>query len=98
MIRLSNAIENLREELAEAQEQGKGKALQFDVGTIEIELEVVAEKEIAGNGKINWWIVESGVDTKASKTNTHKLKLTLQTVASNGKPLRVSQQQQERPE
>ena len=98
LIRLSDAIENLREELVLAKKQGKDKDLQFDISAIELELEVVIEKETGTGGKINYWIFQAGVDAKASKANTHKLKLTLQAIETNGKPLRVSQEQDERSE
>jgi hypothetical protein len=98
LIRLSDAIENLRAELAHAQEHGKGKNLQFGVGSIELELEVVAENETSGGAKINWWIFGGGVDAKAKDASKHKLKLTLEAVDASGKPLRVSRQQHERPE
>ena len=94
LIRLSDAIENLRAELKLAQDKGKGKGLQFNVGAIEIELEVVAESELGTSGKINWWILGGGVDTKDKDSSKHKLKLTLQPVEINtsgvSEPLKVN--------
>ena len=98
LIRLSDAIENLRAEPAHARDPGKGKDLQFNVGSIDIELEVVAEDETSGGTKINWWIFGGGVDAKAKDASKHKLKLTLEAVDASGKPLRVSRQHGERPE
>lgn len=98
LIRLSDAIENLREELAHARDQGKGKDLQFNVGLIDIELEVVAENETSGNAKINWWVFGGGLDAKAKDASKHKLKLALEAVDADGKPLRVSRQHDERPQ
>ena len=102
LIRLSDAIENLRAELKLAQDKGKGKGLQFNVGAIEIELEVVAESELGTSGKINWWILGGGVDTKDKDSSKHKLKLTLQPVEidqdGNEKPLKVAQTGTERAE
>jgi len=95
LIRLSDAIENLRAELKLAQDKGKDKGLQFNVGAIEIELEVVAETELGTSGKVNWWILGGGVDTKDKDSSKHKLKLTLQPVEidrdGNEKPLKVNQ-------
>ena len=96
LIRLSDAVENLREELKLAQEKGKNQDLQFNVGSIEIELEVVAETEIDASGKINWWILGGGMDTRAKDASRHKLKLSLQAVDASGQPLKVSQQQDHR--
>ena len=97
-IRLSDAIENLREELKLAHEKGKSQDLQFCVESVEIELEVVAEDEVGASGKINWWVLSGAVDSKMKDASKHKLKLTLQVVDASGKPLRVSQRQDERPE
>ena len=91
LIRLSDAVENLREELKLAQEKGKNQQLQFNLESIEIELEVVAETEIDASGKINWWILGGGVDTKAKDASKHKLKLSLQAIDASGRPLKVSQ-------
>ena len=91
LIRLSDAIENLREELKLAQEKGKNQDLQFNINSIEIELEVVAETEIDASGKINWWILGGGVGAKAKDASKHNLKLSLQAVDAKGQPMRVSQ-------
>ena len=98
LIRLSDAIDNLRAELAHARDQGKGQNLQFNVGLIDLELEVIAENETSGGAKINWWLFGGGLDAKAKDASKHKLKLTLEAVDASGKPLRVSGRQGERPE
>ena len=71
--------------------------VQFNVGSIDIELEVVAENETSVGAKINWWIFGGGMDAKAKDASKHKLKLMLEAVDASGKPLRVSRQQDERP-
>ena len=90
LIRISDAIENLRSELEHARDEGEGKKLQFDMGLIELELQIVAENESSGGAKINWWIFGGGVDAKEKNVATHKLKLTLQALDAKGNPLRVS--------
>ncbi len=89
-IQLSEAIENLRAELQSAQDQGKDQDLQFRLGPIELELEVVAEKGAEGEAKVNWWIFGGGVSGNVSDASTHKIKLTLQAVDKNGKPIQVA--------
>lgn len=98
LIRLSDAIDNLREELKFTQEKGKNQNIQFNVGSIEVELEVIAEEETGGSGKVNWWILGGSVDSKTKDASKHKLKLTLQVVDDRGRPLQVSQRQDMRPE
>ncbi|MCC5614554.1 hypothetical protein LC605_05570 [Nostoc sp. CHAB 5836] len=97
LIKLSDAIENLREELRLAQEKGKNKNLQFDTQLIELELEISAEDESGASGKINWYIFGGGVDAKAKDASKHKLKLTLRAVDASGQPIRVSKLQEQLP-
>jgi hypothetical protein len=97
LIRLSDAIENLREELKLSQQKGQGKDFQFSVGSIEVELEVVAEEQVGGSGKINWWVFGGGADFKTKDSIKHKLKLTLQVVDKDGLPIKVAQVQDKRP-
>jgi Trypsin-co-occurring domain 2 len=96
--RLSDAIASLRAELEYAQKEGEGKKLQFNIGTIELELEVIVEQEVSGNAKINWWILAGGAEAKMKDADKHKLKLTLQAVDASGAPLRVSKSQDSLPE
>jgi len=97
-IRLSEAIENLREELKLARNKGENRDLQFNVGAIEIELEVVMEKDAGASGKINWYLFAGTMDSKAKDTSKHKLKLSLNAIDNNGNSVRVSQLQRVRPE
>lgn len=96
--RLSEAIESLRAELEYAQKEGEGKNLQFSIGSIELELEVLVEKERSGNAKINWWILAGGTEAKLKDADKHKLKLILQAVDISGQPLRVSKSQKQLPD
>lgn len=98
LIKLSDAIENLREELRLAQEKGKNQNLQFDTQLIELELEISAENESGAAGKVNWYIFGGGVDAKAKDASKHKLKLTLKAVNASGQPIRVSSPEQVRPD
>ncbi|OLP19386.1 hypothetical protein BST81_06480 [Leptolyngbya sp. 'hensonii'] len=97
LIRLSDAINNLREELNLAQEQGKKSDLKLNISSIEIELEVVAESEGSAGTKVNWWVLGGELALKEKDARKHKLKLTLQALDSSGKAIRVSQEQLERP-
>ena len=101
-IRLSDAIENLREELTLTQEKGENKSLKFNIDSLEIELEVIAEREEGTSGKINWWVLGGEADLKRKDAYKHKLKLSLQAVevnenGSEGR-LKVSQERNMRAE
>ena len=98
LIKLSDAIENLRQELRLAQGKGKNQSLQFDLQSIELEFEVIAEDESGVSGKINWYIFGGGVDSKVKDATKHKLKLTLKAVDASGQPIRVSSSRPDRPD
>ncbi|MEO8938645.1 MAG: trypco2 family protein [Burkholderiaceae bacterium] len=89
-IALSEAIQNLRSELTLAMKAGAGEALQFQLGPIEMELEVAVEKESEGKGGIKWWIIEAGGGTRQTAGSTHKIKLTLEPKARGGGAVNVS--------
>lgn len=97
LIKLSDAIENLREELRLAQKKGKNQSLQFDLQSIELELEVIAEGESGVSGKVNWYIFGGGVDSKVKDASKHKLKLILKAVDASGQPIQVSKLQERLP-
>jgi|NOAtaT_6_FD_contig_111_765015_length_1846_multi_2_in_0_out_0_2 hypothetical protein len=98
LIRLSDAINELREELKISQEKGKKHDLQFSIGAIEVEFEVIVEEELGSSAKVNWWIFGGGIDSKMKDASKHKIKLTLQVVDSSDRPFRVSDEQFERAE
>ncbi len=97
MIGLSDAIEHLREELSQTHDMGKGKDVQFDLENIELELEVVAETDISGEAGVKWYLFNAGVKSTIKDANKHKLKLTLKAVDKNGDPLKVSNNNVDRP-
>ena len=94
---LLTALEALREDLANAWEQGAGKALRFRVSGVTLTLEVVARRETEGSGKIRWWLVEAGGGVTAGSETTQTLVLTLTPglydAQGHSKPLDVSGEQ-----
>ena len=98
LISLANAIENLRAELEGALRQGKDRDIQFNIDSVDLEMEVVAEDETSGGAKVNWWIFGGGLDTKIKDASKHKLKLSMQPVNKHGEPLRIARERQGRPD
>lgn len=82
---IADAIDTLREELAEAISRGDGEELRFKVNGIELELTVACE--INGNGKASFKVFGIGAEVGggAKGTNTHKIKLTLETSDKEGR-------------
>jgi Trypsin-co-occurring domain 2 len=96
-LRLSDAIEKLREELQIAQAKGQGQDLKFNVGAAEIEFEIVAGTEDSMSGKVSWYIFGGGLESKGKESSKHKLKLTLQPVSIDqrtGSPMRYQVNQE----
>ena len=85
-IGLSDAIADLRGELTRAFEQGAGEALKFEVGDVELELEV--ELTVGGTvkGETKWWVVSAGAEATSERGSHHRIKLTM-TPKLNGSDL-----------
>ncbi len=88
-IRLNEMIENLRSELMQAKESGKGKELQFLVEDVEIEVEVLASKKAGGGGKVDFWVYTAELAGELAQASKQKLKLRLKPLTEDG-DLKVS--------
>lgn len=98
-ISLSEAIQNLRSELAKAQRDAEPTGLRFDMREIELDLQIVANKEtkvtgqVAGSGSL-WQLVTVKIDGNASRSSrqdhTHRIKLKMGLAPDkDGKPQTV---------
>ena len=77
-IELADFIADLRGELERAIWLAEDKPLAFDLGTIELELAVVAEKESRPNGKIRLWMLEGGAAAGRRSMTTQIVRLKLE--------------------
>jgi hypothetical protein len=90
-LKLSEMIEALRVELAAAAEAGKGQALRFEVGPIELEVEIAVTKTTTGNAGVEFWVVKAGAEREHANAVTHRVKITLETKRADGLgPVEVS--------
>lgn len=87
-IGLSDAIADLRSELTRAFEQGADEPLKFEIGAVDLELEV--EVIVGGTVKAEtkWWVVSAGAEAKGERTSNHRIKLTM-TPKVNGRTLQI---------
>ncbi|WP_314175527.1 trypco2 family protein [Streptomyces winkii] len=78
-IELSELVRQLRAELKAAAAEGAeaGETLQFDVGPVEIEATVAATREAGGSGKVRFWVVDAGGDSRFTRSETQRITLTL---------------------
>jgi hypothetical protein len=81
-IPLGEMIETLRQELQLAQTQGKGQPITFEIGSVELELQMVVSRKKSGDGKIAFWVLSVGGGLENRGETTHKIKLSLSPVAS----------------
>jgi hypothetical protein len=78
MIELAEVIGELRRELQQAIDAGKGEPLRFELGPVELEATVAVEKGGGGSAKVRFWVLELGGDAKATQASTQRLRLALQ--------------------
>jgi len=88
-LRLSDAIADLRAELRRAVDDGAAEAVQFDVGPIELELELAVTTSGSAKAETKWWVVSAGAEAGAERGTTHRVKLVL-TPRQAGGNLRIA--------
>lgn len=95
---LSEAIEEVREELRRAMISGAGEEIQFPVGQVTLEFQVGMRKTADGTGKIKVWVVEAGASAKVEHDDVQKVTVILQPpVDASGNPIKVAGGSQVRP-
>jgi hypothetical protein len=72
-IGLGEAIRALREELTEAKGEGEGSWMRFQIGQVDLELQLVVSKD--ARGQVGWKVLEVGGQVGSERTQ--KLSLTL---------------------
>jgi hypothetical protein len=77
MIELADVVSDLRKELDRARHTSADEELRFELGPIELEVSVGLSKEGGAAAKVRFWVVDMGVDMKASSMSTQRIKLTL---------------------
>lgn len=79
-IPLSEMIQTLRSELMVAMEMGAGKQLQFDVGEVELELQVKINREKSAGGGLKFWVLSGKAEAGRSDQTVHTFRLKLNPV------------------
>lgn len=74
---LSDAIKDLRAELTRALEAGHEEVLKFDVGSLELELQLGYTAGSGVNAGAKWWVLSAGAETTREQVHTHTLKIAL---------------------
>lgn len=81
---LAEAVRQLRREITASMAAAKGEALQFQLGAIDLELQVELVMKAGVKGEAKWVVVSFGADAGAERTRTHKVKVTLTPLLDGG--------------
>ena len=82
---LKEMLEALWIEISESILLSEGKEIRFEMGEIELEMQVVVEKSKEGKGGVKFWVVEMGGGMAAKDSITHKIKIPFKPIWKNGK-------------
>ena len=88
---LSDAIRNLRSELTDAMDAGRSARIRFKPGPIEVELAIKFTSEGSAGAKVKVLsLLDLSAGGKLGSEFSHKLKLSLQAVDAEGKPVQLA--------
>ncbi|SDW69705.1 trypco2 family protein [Thiocapsa roseopersicina] len=82
---MSSLLRELRSELLQAQGDGEGSNLRFQIEDITIELHTAATQEGEGGVGIKFWVLDASAKLKESDVRTQKVILKLKAVGADGK-------------
>src|SRR5262249_30699082 len=89
-IGIAEVIRQLRGDLNLAAWQGENAEPRFGLGEVELEVEGVLGTSRGGDATARLWVVDASWSGKASKTASHRVKLTLQPKDREGRKTSVS--------
>ncbi|HEY0639227.1 MAG TPA: trypco2 family protein [Pseudonocardiaceae bacterium] len=83
-IGLAEAIQALREELAEAMADAEDQDVRFRLGKIDLEFQVLVSDKLEGNAGVKFWVVNAGTKYSDTNTITHTVRVELQPATADG--------------
>jgi hypothetical protein len=96
---LADLISALRQELAKAMREGRGAEPQFELGSVELELQVEVARNVEGSAGIHFWVIALGGGANRSSRDVHTVRLTLTPVDESGQqPVRLRSGEPRRPD
>lgn len=97
-IGLVEFVRAVREQLIESAQDGAESALRFEVGPVELELEVRTSRDYSVDGGIRVWVVSAGGKATDQSSTSHRLKITLDPKMSGAESVLLGSQTGSRPE
>ena len=86
-IGIDDAIRALRRQLSAAVAESQGQELRFGLGLVELEFDMVVSRDAGGGGGIRFWVVSLDGKASVSKATTHRIRLRLDPVSADGRPV-----------
>ncbi len=77
VIELSDMISELRQQLTTALTDGRGEAVRFELGPVELEATVAVSREGGADAKVRLWVVDAGTNGKYAQAQTQRITVTL---------------------
>lgn len=97
-IGLFETIEALRAELSAAMAAGSDQAIQFPVGSVQLEFHVGVTKDASAKTGVNFWVIELGAEGSYTQESIQKVVVTLEPpVDREGRPVRIRRGYDEKP-
>lgn len=84
-VELAAAINQVREQLVRAIEDGEDSPIAFRAGPVEMEFEVTFSSTRSGDAGVRVWVVSAGAKGERVRATTHRLKVSLTPVDRIGK-------------
>jgi Trypsin-co-occurring domain 2 len=78
VIELSDMIRELRWQLNVAMAEGGGGPIRFELGPVQIEANVMVNREAGTGAKVKFWVVEADANGRVTQSRTQRITLTLQ--------------------
>ncbi len=88
-VELTTAIQEIRSQLADAMEKGKGSALTFRPGPVELEFDVAFSATGGGEFGVKAYVLSIGAKGEVSREVTNRVKLTLNPVGPAGEDILI---------
>ncbi|WP_441245448.1 trypco2 family protein [Kitasatospora sp. McL0602] len=76
-IELADAVEAVRQQLAEAAERAEGQQIRFDVGEVKLEFSVELKRDARVKGGIKALVFSADAEAGLAHQRTHRISVTL---------------------
>src|SRR5438270_710778 len=97
-IGLAETIDALHSELAAAVKRGQGQAIQFPIGSVELEFQVGVTWDAEAKGGVKFWVLELGASGSYAHESVQKVTLNLEApVDAEGRAVKVTRRVQQKP-